>query len=253
MSTVKLNALLIDDESSSRGSLRQKLLHNCPDVSIAGECENAEEGIRLIGEIGPDLVFLDVEMPRINGFTMLQQLNDRRFEVIFITAYDHYAVRAIKYSALDYLVKPVGVEDLKEAVKKASLKRAESLANLRLESLMQNLKNEKAELQRLALPSVEGLQFVETSDIIYLEADSNYTCFHLLKNSKVTVGKTMKDFEDLLPAGQFIRIHHSYIINKSMVERYIRGEGGQVVMTNGAVLDVARRKKEDFLKAVTNK
>ncbi|HEX6426777.1 MAG TPA: LytTR family DNA-binding domain-containing protein [Niastella sp.] len=245
-----LTAIIIDDETSSRNSLKQKLANHCPEITIIGECENGEEGIQDIDKKKPDIIFLDVEMPRMNGFTMLQQLGNKNFEVVFITAYDQYAIRAIKFSALDYLVKPVEVADLKVAVEKAIQKRKIATGNLRLEILLQNLQDDRKELQRIAIPSLEGLQFVETGNIIYLEASSNYTCFYLTDNTKITVAKTLKDFEELLPGSLFIRIHHSYIINKSMIERYINGKGGQVVMKNGVVLEVARRKKDEFMKAI---
>lgn len=245
-----LTAIIIDDETSSRNSLRQKLTKHCPEITITGECENGEEGVKDIEQKNPDIIFLDVEMPRMNGFTMLKQLTNKNFEVVFITAYDHYAIRAIKFSALDYLVKPIEIGSLKAAVEKAVQKRKISSGNERLELLLQNLMNHKNELQRIAIPSVEGLQFVETANIIYLEASSNYTCFYLTNNTKITVAKTLKDFEDLLPGSVFIRIHNSFIVNKNQVEKYINGKGGQVVMKNGAVLDVARRKKEEFMKAI---
>ena len=245
-----LTAIIIDDETSSRNSLKQKLANHCPEITIIGECENGEEGIKDIEEKKPDIIFLDVEMPRMNGFTMLQQLGNKNFEVVFITAYDHYAIRAIKFSALDYLVKPVEVADLKIAVEKAIQKRKIAAGNQRLEILLQNLQDGRKELQRIAIPSLEGLQFVETGNIIYLEASSNYTCFYLTDNTKITVAKTLKDFEELLPGSLFIRIHHSYIINKNMIEKYINGKGGQVIMKNGVVLEVARRKKDEFMKAI---
>jgi two-component system LytT family response regulator len=245
-----LSAIIIDDETSSRNSLKQKLANHCPDIEIIAECENGEGGIKTLQEKRPDIVFLDVEMPRMNGFTMLQQLPQRNFEVIFITAYDHYAIKAIKFSALDYLVKPVAVDELKAAIEKASQKRKLSSGNERLEMLLQNLVADKKELPRIAIPSMEGLQFVETAHIIYLEANSNYTCFYLINNIKITVARTLKDFEELLPTSVFMRIHHSYIINKNLVKKYIKGEGGQVVMVNDSVLDVARRKKEEFMKAM---
>ena len=245
-----LTAIIIDDETSSRNSLKQKLTHHCPEIEIIGECENAESGIKMLTNKKPDMVFLDVEMPRMNGFTMLQQLPHKNFEVIFITAYDHYAIKAIKFSALDYLVKPIAIEDLKAAIEKAAQKRKQSQRNERLELLLENLITDKKELQRIAIPSMEGLQFVETGHIIYLEANSNYTCFHLTNGNKVTVAKTLKDFEELLPATIFMRIHHSYIINKNLVKKYIKGEGGQVVMSNDTLLDVARRKKEEFMRVM---
>ena len=245
-----LTAIIIDDETSSRNSLRKKRTNHCHDISIIGECENGEEGIKLLTEKSPDIIFLDVEMPRMNGFTMLQQLQNKNFEVICITAYDHYAIKAIKFSALDYLVKPVEVEDLKEAVYKAAAKRKLSFVNDRLNLLLHNFLLDKKVHQRIAIPSMKGLQFIETDSIIYLEAQSNYTCFYLLNNAKITVAKTLKDYEELLPSSIFIRIHHSYIINKNLVDKYIIGDGGQVVMNNGLVPDVARRKKEEFIRTI---
>lgn len=245
-----LTAILIDDETNSRNALRQKLTNHCPGVAIIAECENGEQGIVNIEAKKPDIVFLDVEMPRMNGFTMLQQLKNKNFEVIFITAYDHYAIKAIKVSALDYLVKPVEVADLKMAVEKASQKRNLAVTNNRVELLLQNFLDEKTAHQRIAIASMEGLIFVITNDIIYLEANSNYTNFYLIGNRKITASKTLKDFEELLPDSIFIRIHHSYLINKNGVEKYIKGEGGQVVMKNGVTLDVARRKKDEFIKAI---
>jgi two-component system LytT family response regulator len=245
-----LTAIIIDDETNSRNALRQKITKHCTDIMVISECENGEEGIINIESQKPDIVFLDVEMPRMNGFTMLQQLKNKDFEVIFITAYDHYAIKAIKFSALDYLLKPVEVEDLKNAVEKATQKRKQIKGNNRVELLLQNFLEEKAAHQRIAISSMEGLQFVPTDDIIYLEANSNYTIFYIVGNRKITAARTLKDFEDMLPASLFIRIHHSYLINKNGIEKYIKGDGGQVVMKNGVVLDVARRKKEEFLKAI---
>ncbi len=247
-----LKAIIIDDERSSRNALRQKLINHCPEVTVIAECENGEEGIRDIEETNPDIIFLDVEMPRMNGFTMLQQLQQHNFEIIFITAYDHYAIKAIKFSALDYLVKPVEISDLKTAVEKAAEKRKKSTGNTSLETLLHNLMNKEKEQHRIAIPSMDGLQFVATGNIIYLEANSNYTNFYLINDKKITVSKTLKEFDELLPGSIFIRIHHSYIININCIEKYIRGEGGQVLMKNGVVLDVARRKKEDFLKIIGN-
>ncbi len=247
---MKLKAIIIDDEVRSRESLKQKIIWNCADVQIIAECENGEQGIKAIEEQKPDIVFLDVEMPRMNGFTMLQQLNNRNFELIFTTAYDHYAIRAIKFSALDYLVKPVEVEELKQAINIVKEKRKHNTSNERLETLLHNLMIEKNQSNRIAIPSLEGLQFVEMNDIIYLEAESNYTFIYIKPSQKITVSKTLKDFEELLPHSIFIRIHHSFIINKNHVQKYLKGEGGQVIMSNSKTLDVARRKKEEFMKAI---
>jgi two-component system LytT family response regulator len=163
-----MTAILIDDESSSRNALRQKLQANCPDISILAECENGEEGIKSIEEHEPDIVFLDVEMPRMNGFVMLQNLTHRNFELIFTTAYDHYAIQAIRFSALDYLVKPIEVKDLLDAVERVRQRKQHGGPNQRIETLLHNLLDDRSQHHRLAIPSQEGLQFVDMSDIIYL-------------------------------------------------------------------------------------
>lgn len=245
-----MTVILIDDESSSRNALRQKLQANCPDIEILAECENGEEGITAIEKHEPDIVFLDVEMPRMNGFVMLQQLQHRDFELIFTTAYDHYAIQAIRFSALDYLVKPIDVKDLLEAVDRVRQRKQQSGPNKRIETLLHNLLDDQSQHHRLAIPSQEGLQFVDMSDIIYLEAESNYTYIYIQPSTRIIVSKTLKDFEELLPSMHFIRIHHSYIINKNHVNKYLRGDGGQVVMRNGKALDVSRRRKEEFLRII---
>jgi two-component system LytT family response regulator len=187
-------------------------------------------------------------MPVMNGFVMLQQLTFKNFELIFVTAYDHYAIKAIRYSALDYLVKPVEVDELKAAVVKAASNRSNRSADSQVDILLEYL--QKKQPRRISIPTAGGLQFINIEDIIYLEASDNYTYIYLSTLKKFLVSRTLKDFEDMLPAEIFLRIHHSNIINKSFVERYIRGDGGQVVMNNGIVLDVSKRKKSDFLQAM---
>lgn len=245
-----LKAILIDDEQSSLNSLKQKILQHCAEVKIIAICDDPQEGSMAIDTLKPDLVFLDIEMPVINGFTLLQQLTYKNFELIFVTAYDHYAIKAIRYSALDYLVKPVEIKDLKNAVNRVIEKRNNSAPNYQLELLLENMVNEKMKFKRIAIPTTQGLQFIKIEEIIYLEASVNYTKFYLSHNLKYTVSKTLKDFEDMLPDDTFLRIHNSYIINKSFVEKYVRGEGGQVILSNGAMLDVSKRKKAGFLKAI---
>ncbi len=245
-----LQAILIDDEQSSLNSLKQKILQNCPEIKIMAACDDPQEGLKAIDTLQPDLVFLDIEMPVINGFTLLQQLTYKNFELIFVTAYDHYAIKAIRYSALDYLVKPVEIDDLKNAVNRAIEKMNQSAPNNQLELLLENMISEKLKFKRIAIPATQGLQFINISDIIFLEARINYTIFYLNHRVKYTVSKTLKEFEDMLPTETFFRIHNSYIINKNFVEKYIRGEGGQVILSNGTMLDVSKRKKAEFLKAI---
>jgi two-component system LytT family response regulator len=243
-----LRAVLIDDDQSNLSSLSEKLAKHCPQVEIIGRCDTAKEGIAVIEKEMPGLVFLDIEMPVMNGFVLLQQLKYRSFGLVFVTAYDHYAIKAIKYSALDYLVKPVEIEELKAAVAKAELNKETRNAQLQLELLLEHLN--KKQLKRITIPTSEGLHFIEIDNIIYLEASNNYTHFYLSTGQKFLVSRTLKEFEELLPPELFVRIHHSTIINKNFVEKYIRGDGGQVVMRHGVVLDVSKRRKAEFLQAI---
>ena len=247
---MKLRTILIDDEESSLSSIKEKLNKHCSQVEITGAFTSAEDGREAIESLHPDLVFLDIEMPVMNGFVMLQQLKYKNFELIFVTAYDHYAIKAIRYSALDYLVKPVEIDQLKSAVERAAVKRNILEPNRQLEILLDNILRKKSMFQHIAIPTSDGLQFIKTDDIFYLEASINYTHIYLAGKTRYTVGRTLKDFEEMLPADNFLRIHNSYIINKNYLEKYVRGEGGQVIMKNGTVLDVSKRKKAEFLKSI---
>lgn len=244
-----LNAILIDDEENSLSALKEKLQSYCPSINIIGLCSSAGKGAEMIDALKPDIVFLDIEMPVANGFVMLQQLKYRNFELVFTTAYDHYAIRAIRYSALDYLVKPIDIEDLKLAVARAEEKKNKDRHNPQIELLLEQMIDSKKQYEKLAIATAEGLQFLKVEDILYLEASVNYT--HIFCGThKYTASRTLKDFEDLLPPSIFLRIHNSYIVNKNFIEKYIRGEGGQVVLSNGTMLDVSKRKKAEFLKAI---
>ena len=243
-----LRAVLIDDDQSNLSALSEKLSKHCPQVEIIARCDHAEEGIEVIEREKPALVFLDIEMPVMNGFVLLQQLKYRSFGLIFVTAYDHYAIKAIKYSALDYLVKPVEIDDLKAAIAKAEANSENRNAQLQLELLLEHLN--KKQPKRITIPTGDGLHFINIDNIIYLEASNNYTQIYLATDQKFLVSRTLKEFEEMLPSDPFVRIHHSTIVNKHYVERYIRGDGGQVVMRHGRVLDVSKRKKSEFLQAI---
>ena len=246
-----LKAVMIDDDISNLSSLTEKLNKHCPQVEIIARCSNAAEGIKAIDGLRPDIVFLDIEMPVMNGFVMLQQLSYKDFELIFVTAYDHYAIKAIRFSALDYLVKPVEIEELKNAVTKVEENHSRKDKGLQLELLLEYL--EKKRPRRITIPTSDGLQFIDLESIVYLEASNSYTNVYLVNQQKHLVTRTLKDFEQILPAETFLRIHHSTIINRDCIEKYIRGDGGQVMMRNGTVLDVSKRKKIEFLEAIGNK
>jgi two-component system LytT family response regulator len=245
-----LRAILVDDEANSLSALQQKIMEHCPQVDIIGTYTKPAECIDSINKLKPDLVFLDIEMPGINGFKLLQDVTYKNFEPVFVTAYDHYAIKAIRFSALDYLVKPVDIDELKGSVERAAQKKSNNSTNERLDLLLDHISNPKKDFKRIVIPSQDSLRFIRIDEIVYLEANMNYTHIHMSGNEKHVVSRTIKEYEDLLPGSTFIRIHNSFIINKDYLEKYERGEGGQVIMSNGVRLDVSKRKKADFLKAI---
>jgi two-component system LytT family response regulator len=243
-----LSAIIIDDEQKGRLALRQKIQDYCPVVEVLGEAADGVEGIDLIEKFKPQIVFLDIEMPRMDGFEMLRQIEHKDFHIIFTTAYDQYAIKAIKYAAFDYLLKPVDIDELKNAVEKAYQRNAQ-LTSQKLATLEHNLQSIQS-LNKLAIPTLERFLFFDIGHIIHLEAQSNYTAIYFTDHPKLIASKTLKDFEDMLPPEIFFRPHHSHIINLNFIKRYIKGDGGQIEMQNGNYVTVARRKKEEFLKAI---
>ncbi len=241
-------AVIIDDELKGRVALRQKLIDYCPSIRLIGEAESGKEGIRLIEQEQPDIVFLDIEMPGMDGFEMLKKIADRKFQIIFTTAYDHYAIKAIRFAAFDYLLKPVDIEELKLAVEKIANGQPANQFK-KLEVLEHNLFASPV-LEKIAVPTLDGLLFFDLKDITYLEAHSNYTEIHFTHHPKLIASRTLKEFEELLPSERFFRPHHSHIINLSCIKRYIRGDGGQIELRDGTLVSVSRRKKEEFLKAI---
>jgi two-component system LytT family response regulator len=244
-----ISAIINDDERKGRSVLRHKLMDYCPQVELLGEAVNGSEGLEMIEKHDPAIVFLDIEMPMMNGFEMLHHLPSKKFHLIFTTAYDQYAIKAIKYAAFDYLLKPIDVEELQATIKKAEQQIALNNTAERLETLTHNL-NGKYQLQKIAIPTMEGLLFFNLADIVYLEAESNYTTLHFVNHPKLVASRTMRDFEELLPSDMFFRTHNSYIINLNFIKRYLKGDGGQIEMQNGHFVDVARRKKEEFIKII---
>jgi two-component system LytT family response regulator len=242
-------AIIIDDEMKGRIALKQKLLDHCPEVKLVGEADSGKLGIELIEQLQPDIVFLDIEMPGMDGFEMLKKISNKKFHLIFTTAYDHYAIKAIKFAAFDYLLKPVDIDELKQAIKKISQTQTQNHTIKKLEVLEQHL-FANTTLNKIAIPTLDGLLFFNISDIIYLEAHSNYTEIHFANKQKIMASRTLKEFEEMLPPDIFFRPHHSHIINLQYIKRYIRGDGGQIELQNGTVVSVSRIKKEEFLKVI---
>jgi len=247
-----INAIIIDDEAACTESLSLELQMYCPQVNILSSCHSAAEGLSSIVKFKPDLVFLDIEMPRMNGFELLNQLKQINFEVIFVTAYDQFALKAFKFSAIDYLLKPIVYEDLIAAVNKVEQRIIKNLGSDHLEALLSNINFLNKNLSTIAVPSLEGLEFVPVEEINYCEAQVNYTSIHKTDGSSILLSKTLKNVESMLENHQFIRIHQSYLINIAHLKKYIRGQGGYVIMRNGANLPVSRNKKDDFISKISN-
>ncbi len=247
-----IQAILIDDEKNNRAALRKKIEAHCPTITIVAECTNGVEGIAAIAQYNPKVIFLDIEMPIMNGFTMLENLPQKEFEIIFTTAYNQYAINAIRFGAFDYLVKPVDVVELIAVVNRLSFK-SEIRNTDRLAILSNQLqKQQNKGPQRIAIATHQGLEIISTDSILYLEAVGNYTQIHFVQDKPLTASKTLKEFEDLLQNIGFFRIHNASLINLNFVKKYIKGDGGQIQLTSNIVLDVARRRKEELLQLLAN-
>jgi two-component system, LytTR family, response regulator len=244
-----LKAILVDDELNSLQNLQYKILEYCPTVKVVAQSQNPEEAIRLIQQFKPDVIFLDIEMPRMSGFKMLEQIPEIDFEVIFITAYNHYAIHAIRISAFDYLVKPVSIEELQQTVERLGVATFKKIKE-RADMLKKNLANPKSQEDHIALPANDGLEFIQIKQIVRIESSSNYSKVVLQNGQQLLVTRQLKDFEELLQDYRFYRVHHSHLINLNYISKYVRGDGGQITMRNGDVIDVSRRKKEVFLKLI---
>lgn len=243
-------AIIVEDELHSRELLKNMVAMYCPEVTVAAAASSVEEGVAAINTCKPDLVFLDIEMQTGTGFDLLLQFPQPFFEVIFTTAYDHYAIKAIKFSAVDYLLKPIDSDELKEAVDKLIKKKNNNIAPLALLSLMESLRKPSHAPQTITLSTSDGLEFILLADVIYVEANGAYSIFFLKGDRKIMVSKNLKEYELLLSDHHFMRIHNSHIVNINEVRRILRTDGGYAIMSNGAQLIISPKKKDDFLKVL---
>lgn len=242
-----IKAVIIDDEKKSRELLNSMLTKHCPELSVTGMAESVQTGVDLIRKVNPDLIFLDIEMSDGTGFDLLEQVQGLNAGIIFTTAYDRYAVKAIKYSALDYLLKPIDLDELKTAVSKVSDKKNNLSSMENLQFLLQNFRKPDDNYSKITLPTGNAYEIVNIKDIIRCEAEGSYTNFILTNSRKLLVSFSLKHYEDLLPADQFIRVHHHHLININHVVRFLKTDGGYAVMTDGSEIEISRRKKDAFL------
>ena len=238
-----IRSIVIDDEQHCVRSLLSDLQQHCPVIEVVEACSSAKEGMMAIKKLNPDLVFLDVEMPWMNGFEMLELLGDINFSIIFTTAHDEFAAKAFRISAVDYLLKPIDANDLKAAVQKVEKKMDEGSSVQHISNLLQNMRQSSAE-QKIALPQREGYEFVDVATIIYCQAEGAYTKIFINEKKPMLISRTLGDVEELLSPEMFQRIHHSTVVNVNFISQFLRTDGGSVVLKNGERLSVSKAKKE---------
>jgi two-component system LytT family response regulator len=247
-----IRSIIVEDEKHSRETLRGMLDRYCKNVSILAEAENYRGGLEAIRIHQPDVVFLDIQMPDGSGFRVLEELGEINFEIIFTTAFDQFAIKAIKYSALDYLLKPIDPDELVRAVKKVEDKLSHRQVNQNIQVLLDNIKSKEAEPHKIVLSTSEKIHIIETDQIIRCESDNYYTNFFLADGKKILVSKTLKENEQLLSDHNFIRPHKSHLVNVKYIKGFLRSDGGYIELTDGSRIPVSRRKREQIIEVITH-
>jgi len=243
---MNLKAIIVDDENHSRETLKNLITEFCPDVAIIAAVSSVSEGVSTIIKLKPDVVFLDIELQTGTGFDILDQLAVIDFGVIFTTAFEQYAIKAVKFSSLDYLLKPIDLEELLKAVEKAKKSKDLTVYNKQLETLIINLKQQQSQLKKICLSTADGFEFINIGEIIYCKAEGSYTSFKLSNGKTLLVSKHLKEYENLLIDQGFMRVHNSFLINLKEVKKYIKSDGGYILMNNEDSVSISRSKKEEF-------
>lgn len=240
-----MKAVIVDDEAASRNVLRAYLEKYCQDVTVAAEADGVSAALEVIRAEKPDVVFLDVEMPHGNGFDLLEQLGDEaRFETVFVTAFDQYAIQALNYSAAYYLLKPVSIDELEAAVEKIRQRKDAPSAALRTQVLLENRLMQEQRTKKIVLPLLDGFEVVKAEEVIMCVANDNFTDFHLVGKPRKMICRTLKFYEELLEPSGFMRVHKSYLVNLEFVVKYTRGKGGELLMQDGTTVPVSPQKKD---------
>jgi len=246
---MNLRAILIDDEKNCLTSLQYDLKTHCPSIEIIDVCQGGKEGLLSINKHKPDLVFLDIDMPHINGFEMLEMIPQINFATIFTTAYDKYALQAFKISAVDYLLKPVNQEELVQAVEKVKKQKSSNDSQKNIDFLIEQMQAiESDSVKKIAFPTFEGIEFVALKDINYCQSDNNYTYVYLLDGTHLLISKTLRHVEEMICDYQFFRVHNSYIVNLDYIKKFVKGDGGYLLMQDGKHISVSRSKKGELIK-----
>ncbi|MCE3280068.1 MAG: response regulator transcription factor [Bacteroidetes bacterium] len=249
--TIK-KAIIVDDELGARESLSKMLEKYCKNIEVVAKADNMMNAFIEITNHKPDLVFLDIEMPNGNAFDLLERFKEINFNIIFVTAYDHYAIKAIKFSAIDYILKPVDPEELVNAVSRfESQHENKQSLDKKFKTLLSNVKPEN-KLKKVGIPDGDGLIFINLADIIRCDSDGNYTYFILTSGKKIIVSRTLGEYEQMFMDDNFFRVHRSHLINLEHVKKYIKGEGGYVIMSDNSQVEVSRRNKNEFLEKLSH-
>lgn len=244
----RITAIIIDDEKGGRNYFSNLLKENCPQVELIGVADSMKSGVELLNNKNPDILFLDIELPGGSGFKLLERLRSINFQLIFTTAYSEYAHRAFRYAAVDYLLKPVEIDLLKEAIQKATEQRSNQSLDERLAVMLHNMGSTKA--KKIILPKNGGYEVVNLEDIVHCKAEGNYTQVYLQNEQKILVSKNMKEIEEMLVSDLFFRTHQSYLVNLQFVIRFTKGKWGEIELSNGSVVPLARSKKQEFVTAL---
>ncbi|WP_420603070.1 LytR/AlgR family response regulator transcription factor [Flagellimonas sp.] len=245
-----LKVVIIEDEKHSRETLKSLLEDFCQDVKVIAMASSVDEAVKVLSVCSPDVVFLDIELQSGVGFDILEQIKEPSFEIIFTTAFEKYAIKAIKFSSLDYLLKPIDLDELQQAVEKARNRMDTNVYRQQIDTLMSTLAKENNKQEKICLATTAGMEFIALQDIILCKADGSYTSFLLKNKRSLLVSKHLKEYENLLADQQFMRVHNSYVINLNEVKKYIKSDGGYIIMSNDVHVNLSPRKKDDLMEAM---
>ncbi|MBW8242915.1 LytTR family DNA-binding domain-containing protein [Muricauda oceani] len=245
-----LKAVIIEDEKHSRETLKSMLEEFCKEVQVIAMAGSVDEAVKVLSIYSPDIVFLDIELQSGVGFDVLNQIKDPNFEVVFTTAFEKYAIKAIKFSSLDYLLKPIDLDELQQAVEKARNRMDTNVYREQLDTLMQSISRGKVRPEKICLATTAGMEFIAIDDIVACKADGSYTCFMLEDESIFLVSKHLKEYEMLLSEHNFMRVHNSFLINLKKVKKYVKSDGGHLIMSNEMQVNISPRKRDDLIEAM---